>query len=350
MVLNWAQLLVHDDEALYRFRADHYIPDDVMIERPGPNDDANWVEGEGNCIPIRTWFIHQGSLRFPLSQLLKKVMALCYLTFMRSERCAAAAITMVNNCGRTHKVVELLSYIPAYRHTIPHRVDHRGQPRFPPLRIYEWALRQRNSLSIEVSDLIEGTPTDLKRLREEAEGKSSSSGSSSEKEVDMAPKQRALGKEKAAEGEPQRQVPNPVPVVPCPVKVQLDILSSHSFGCLRTSGTPELWSPKFSTIELGRELTSADSSKDHETCLALRKAIMLPQDVTELVEEDSEGFRGRLVMMRAQLFALKNTTIHAHDEAEAAIEEKNKALQEVTELWKVASNEIFKEVFDRGFN
>ena len=83
MVLNLAQLLVHDDEALAQFSADHNILDDILIERSDPNDDADWIEGEGNRTPIQTWFIHQAELRFPLSQLLKKVVALCHLTFMQ---------------------------------------------------------------------------------------------------------------------------------------------------------------------------------------------------------------------------------------------------------------------------
>ena len=83
MALNWAQLLVHDDEALIRLCVYHRIPENVVIERPGPNDDADWVKGEGNHIPVRTWFIHQAGLRFLLSQLLKTVMSLCRLTFMQ---------------------------------------------------------------------------------------------------------------------------------------------------------------------------------------------------------------------------------------------------------------------------
>ncbi|GFY84393.1 hypothetical protein Acr_03g0011670 [Actinidia rufa] len=216
----------------------------------------------------------------------------------------------------------------------------------------------------DFNDLIEGTAADLKRLREEIEGESTgsndsssssslsswdidlggivpepilmpssnsesvddlhfpdigstaklliehsfnqgdSSGSSLEEEVDMAPKQRALGKKKAAKGEPPRQVPNLVLAIPSLSKA-----------------------PKLAVVELEKELTSVDSSKDHETCLALGKAVMLHQDVAKLAEEDSEGFRGRLA------------AVHACDEVEAAIEEKNKALQEVTELRKVASNE-----------
>ena len=83
MALNRAQLLVHDNEAPAQFCVDHRISDNVIIERPCANDNADWVEGEGNCILVRTWFIHQARLKFPLSQLLKTVLFLCHLTFMQ---------------------------------------------------------------------------------------------------------------------------------------------------------------------------------------------------------------------------------------------------------------------------
>ncbi|GFS36783.1 hypothetical protein Acr_00g0048010 [Actinidia rufa] len=47
MDLNQAQLPVHNDAALNEFRIDHGIPDNVQIERPGPNENANNVEGMG---------------------------------------------------------------------------------------------------------------------------------------------------------------------------------------------------------------------------------------------------------------------------------------------------------------
>lgn len=47
MDLNRAQLLVHDDIALNEFRIDHDILDNVQIERPGPNENANSVEEMG---------------------------------------------------------------------------------------------------------------------------------------------------------------------------------------------------------------------------------------------------------------------------------------------------------------
>ena len=69
MELNRAQLLIHDDVALPQFHADHNIPNDVLIETLGPNEYANYVEGEGKCIPVWTWLIHQDELKFPLSPL-----------------------------------------------------------------------------------------------------------------------------------------------------------------------------------------------------------------------------------------------------------------------------------------
>ncbi|GFS38258.1 hypothetical protein Acr_00g0056550 [Actinidia rufa] len=50
MKLNRAQLLVHDDTALEKFRANHGIPNDIRIERFGPKEDANLVEGNEDRI------------------------------------------------------------------------------------------------------------------------------------------------------------------------------------------------------------------------------------------------------------------------------------------------------------
>ena len=49
-----------------------------QIERPRPNE-----EGHVNHILVRIWLIHQASLRFPISPLLKEVMAWRRLTFMQ---------------------------------------------------------------------------------------------------------------------------------------------------------------------------------------------------------------------------------------------------------------------------
>ena len=52
MELNRAQLLVDDDTTMEKFRRDHGIPNNVMIERSGPREDGNIVEGNGNRIPV----------------------------------------------------------------------------------------------------------------------------------------------------------------------------------------------------------------------------------------------------------------------------------------------------------
>ncbi|GFY93139.1 COP1-interacting protein-like protein [Actinidia rufa] len=51
MELNQAQLLVHDDKAMERFRVKHGIPADVHIERPEPNEIAEVVKGNEDRIP-----------------------------------------------------------------------------------------------------------------------------------------------------------------------------------------------------------------------------------------------------------------------------------------------------------
>ena len=48
MELNQAQLLVHDNTTMEKFRRDHNIPNDVAIERLGHREEANTVEGEGH--------------------------------------------------------------------------------------------------------------------------------------------------------------------------------------------------------------------------------------------------------------------------------------------------------------
>ena len=45
MDLNRAQLVVHNDEDLNKFRNDHRIPKDVQIECSKLNEIANFIEG-----------------------------------------------------------------------------------------------------------------------------------------------------------------------------------------------------------------------------------------------------------------------------------------------------------------
>ena len=83
MELNQDQLLVHINEALNKFRINHDVPVDVQMWRSRPNEDANLMEGNGDRIPVHIWMIHQAGLWFPINPMLKKVMALCHLTFIQ---------------------------------------------------------------------------------------------------------------------------------------------------------------------------------------------------------------------------------------------------------------------------
>ncbi|XP_057460222.1 uncharacterized protein LOC130750653 [Actinidia eriantha] len=67
-----------------------------------------------------------------------------------------------------------------------------------------------------------------------------------------------------------------------------------------SSAQAKLWKLEFSTSELGKQVTVADSSRDHDTSLALAQAVMLPRDVVDLAEEGSEEIRDLLVMQQVQ--------------------------------------------------
>ena len=44
----------------------------------------------------------------------------------------------------------------------------------------------------------------------------------------------------------------------------------------------KLWRPKFFVVELDKQVTKSNSSKDYDTILALAQAVMLPKDVANL--------------------------------------------------------------------
>ncbi|GFZ17278.1 hypothetical protein Acr_26g0005480 [Actinidia rufa] len=526
-------MLVRDSEALAQFRVDHRIPDDVVIEHPGPNDDADWVEGEGNRMPVRTWFIYQAGLRFPLSKLLRSVLSICGLTFMqvsvnfvrtvlavealmqregleftaedlfhvyclvkprknpetqmlegnhylrlrkpnqpqtrlvtdspdkdqylsdfiwvsgqwefpvneldlfsiprhrgyvpvgfnrrfwrKSDRCSAA-IRAVNNCGRSRKVSDLLGYIPCTGIPFLFEPLVRGVPFFRLFKSVDQVLGRgarcptsesgSSSWDIDLGD---------EALNEEAEVEDG-------KEVDQIPAAAPL-------------VPAPLVLVPEPINlpssdsdvaiVEPRKIVEHSYshsdsssagsqlnaeimapkstapslmggkrkgkqpaegtsrrkrgkGAGSAAGTPELWAPQFAAVELGKQVTSADTSKDHETCVALGNAVMLPQDVADHAAETTAEFGGKLVMLGAELFQravssslrlkqgmvdlkkanqkasnlekeLKQTQSEladARSAAEIAILQRNHAQQEASDLKAFAYGEVYKKLFDRAF-
>ena len=66
----------------------------------------------------------------------------------------------------------------------------------------------------------------------------------------------------------------------------------------------KLWKPKFSTCELGRQVTMVDSTKDHDTSMALARAVMLPNDVISLSEENLKTINDLLLIQQVQVSIL----------------------------------------------
>lgn len=85
-------------------------------------------------------------------------------------------------------------------------------------------------------------------------------------------------------------------------------------GVGSTGGSPELWTPQFTAVELGKHVTSADSTKDHETCVALGNAVMLPQDVADHAAESAAEFGGKLVMLGAQVSTFTFLVFHTNSD------------------------------------
>ncbi|GFY96866.1 hypothetical protein Acr_11g0011720 [Actinidia rufa] len=57
----------------------------------------------------------------------------------------------------------------------------------------------------------------------------------------------------------------------------------------------KLWKPEFFIAELKKQVTMADSAKDHDTSLALAWAVMLQNDVTDIATEGSEEIHDLLL-------------------------------------------------------
>ncbi|GFY88775.1 hypothetical protein Acr_06g0007150 [Actinidia rufa] len=288
-------------------------------------------------------------------------------------------ISAVNNCGHSHKVSDLLSYVPLYRYTIPLRATHQERLILSPLQIRGPSSRPRCSQSDKVSDLFEGTLAELRRLLEEAEGESSGSNESSSSSWDVNLGDEDLDEEAEVEDDEEvDQVPAAVPLAPAPLWQFI----------FRLSGNEEIMAPKVRTLGKGakenspqREPLNKKKEKDHETCVALGNAVMLPQDVADHAVETTVEFGGKLIMLGAQLIQravssslrLKQGTVDlkkanqkanslekelkqtkseladAQSAAEIATLQQNQAQQEVSNLKAFACGEVYKKLFDRAF-
>ncbi|PSS33112.1 Stress response protein [Actinidia chinensis var. chinensis] len=360
MELNQAQLLVHDDATLAQFRADHNIHDDVLIERSSSNEDANLVDEEGNHIPVSInsiWTVlavdvlmKRNKLKFNIGDLLHvncivqprrdpQIHVYTSNHYLRLWKPHQPQTRLVTNApdkdfnlieGTTVELWQLkketegqstdssgssssdsfdLSNEDAGEGVASIVGDEKRTPRSKKAR-----------RSIKSKTRFPEVPLVAEDLIKHSFNQGGSLGSNSEEEVDMVPKLRNLGKKKAAKASPAQPTLALVLSLQSPPEVLPNIPSSHVL---------ELWAPKFVVVELGKQVTNADTSRDHETCLALGNVVMLPQDSLQRAVANSDRMKK-----------------YSNDLKKA--NHKTPAFK--AELKKVASGEVFERVFNRGYN
>ena len=74
---------------------------------------------------------------------------------------------------------------------------------------------------------------------------------------------------------------------------------------------PELWAPIFSVEELERQVTVADTTQEHNTCLALAQAVMLPRGVADLAVKD-EVIVGSLTILQNMQVSIQALLIQCY--------------------------------------
>ncbi|GFY95164.1 hypothetical protein Acr_10g0005490 [Actinidia rufa] len=424
-------MLVRDSEALVQFRVDHRIPDDVVIERPGPNDDADWVKERVIGCPLGLGSFTKPGFDFPLGEGLEFTAEDLFHVYcvVKPRKNPETQMLEGNHYLRLRKPnqpqTRLVTDSPDKDQYLNDFIWVSGQWEFPADEPYPfsvprhrgyvpvgfnrrfWRRSDRCSAAISavnnygrpaespiysVTSPYTGTSAELRRLLEEAEGESSGSSESSSSSWDIDLGDEALNEEaEVKDGEEVDQVPVAVPLVPAPlvlVPEPINLPSSDSDvaivepreiiehsstpapaedqsiapslmggkrkgkqpaegtsqpkrgkGAGSAAGTPELWAPQFAAVELGKQVTSADTSKDHETCVALGNAVILPQDVADHAAETTTEFGGKFIMLGAQANSLekelkqtKSELTDARSAAEIAILQRNHAQEEASDL------------------
>ncbi|GFY95316.1 hypothetical protein Acr_10g0007010 [Actinidia rufa] len=188
----------------------------------------------------------------------------------RSEECKAA-IQAMNNRRALRKVINPFTYKPVYHHVIQHKADELDRIRLPTLCNEGWAPR-RGEVEIAHS-FREGSDSDKSLGEGQHDPKSPSKKSKKKKEETSS--------------------------------AFLPSSSDHA----------KLWKPNFSTAELGKQVTVANSAKDH--------------DITKLDSEAAEKAKLDLA-----------TTVQERDASYAAVSE---ARDEVPEKTQEVTDELVQE-------
>ncbi|GFZ03471.1 hypothetical protein Acr_16g0000950 [Actinidia rufa] len=139
-----------------------------------------------------------------------------------------------------------------------------------------------------------------------------------------------------------------------------------------SSAQAKLWKLEFSTSELGKQVTVADSARDHDTSLALAQAVMLSKDVVDLAEDGSKEIRDLLVMQQVRPPERNLGVDDGAVRRDQEVEEEDKlsgercsyaaeargevvAIQEqldkaLGQLKKAACGPVFERVYNRGID
>ncbi|PSS07215.1 UDP-N-acetylmuramate--L-alanine ligase [Actinidia chinensis var. chinensis] len=280
MELNQARLLVHDDEALERFRATYGIPTNVIIEHPGPNEVARIVEDNVDHISIHIWLIYQAELRFP-PQMRLVTGARTKIYFLTSP----SGFWVVGSSGLG---------MTAFSHS---RVQGR-----------------REDITSSSSSY-----TSLNSFDDD------------EEEKEEADSQLVLNRRRG------RLIPVVKPENPT---LSISILNSdkkHSDDLTRAM--PQL--VRGDEI-VGLNSVEVNIIRDHDTNVALARAVMLPNDIAALSEEPSEIMRSLLVVQHIEAWdASYASATQAQDKA---------ATTEVgfAELQAMACGLVYERVFNKG--
>ncbi|GFZ12041.1 hypothetical protein Acr_23g0004260 [Actinidia rufa] len=321
MKLNRAQLLVHDDRAMEKFRVIHGILTDVTIERPGPNDVPR-VSGDNlkphpsvrqlhsylvcsvdtmqildkffsaedllhvytvvrpNNVPSNPFYEgnHYLRLRNPVQpKMSADNCSVAYVAFNDRFKCHSdeykKAIRATNNRQESRDVDALLAYKLHYRHKILHRTADLVRAILCPLSIES----QAPKCDAFIPEKPKAEPNTHSLLQTQHSYDLVHVPPQLMRKVELVWSKLRKG---AIGGTAQETL----------IKI----------GETSSTAAVELWKPEFSAFELDKQVMVADSAQDHNTSMAFARAVMLPNNVAALFEEDTETMRSLLVMQNVQ--------------------------------------------------
>ncbi|GFS42191.1 hypothetical protein Acr_00g0078420 [Actinidia rufa] len=338
---------MHEEVSMSKYRSDHDIPNNVLIERPRPNEDANTVEGHGS----RTRFAYGLSIKSRETGNSELEMTVSGLSLGTMEISSIASNPTHSGTSSTMPTIYLSSLSSLSLLDSKEEVKHgeeinEGEAPIPTLAVVASTPAPVEPISISNSD---GEASDLEfslvlpTVKEEDEHSYS-------KVVDPTQVQK----------HPQVQVTAPV----APTPSVEPSLPSSPFLRRRKGKVPEVGTSKrrkWGKAGLVSALTPTESPEP--------LVVMLPQDVIELAVKDSVEADDKMVMQCIQsLFRAmanaKHLKKHSLDfkqaqndevpalatiEVEAARNKMAKA-QDLAKLQKVAQVSMYQQVFDRSFH